>query len=71
MKNKLKTSEFPFVDSAPSYQIPNKIIIFIIGGATLSEARYIRNLNEMNTKISVMLGGSCILNSNDFCFKYL
>lgn len=71
LKGKLKTSEFPFVDSAPSYQVPSKIIIFIIGGVTFSEARFIQNLNQSNPKVNIILGGSSILNSKDFYFKYL
>ena len=71
LKNKLKESEFPYVDSAPTRQTPTKVIVFVIGGITFSEARFVQRINHSKPENLVLLGGSALLNSKDFYFKYL
>lgn len=71
LNNKLRENEFPFIDSARSRGLVNKVIIFVIGGVTFSESRFIHNVNNSERNELVVLGGSSLLNSKDFYFKYL
>mmetsp|Transcript_14048 Transcript_14048/g.50458 ORF Transcript_14048/g.50458 Transcript_14048/m.50458 type:complete len:188 (+) Transcript_14048:1411-1974(+) len=67
------STEFELRDSKP----PQHLLVFIIGGVTYEEARYVAQVNEANQGFQVTLGGTSILNSKMFvrdltkalCFK--
>jgi vacuolar protein sorting-associated protein 45 len=65
MKGKLKDSQFPLVSSHSSNK-PSEVVIFIVGGATFEEATKIAEFNRANPSMRVILGGSCVHNSNSF-----
>mmetsp|Transcript_21447 Transcript_21447/g.55201 ORF Transcript_21447/g.55201 Transcript_21447/m.55201 type:complete len:634 (+) Transcript_21447:87-1988(+) len=86
-KNKLAESHYPYVASYGQLPQPNRsrpaqeVIVFIVGGATFEEARYVAQFNEQNRQavaagassstgvtqpMRVVLGGTSILNSAAF-----
>ena len=64
-KGKLKDSQFPLISNSSSGR-PNEVVVFIVGGATYEEATKVAEFNKANPGMSVVLGGSCIHNSNSF-----
>lgn len=51
---------------------PQDIIVFIIGGATFEEARYIAQLNAATPGVRIVLGGTTIHNSTRYaCNMYI
>ncbi|SAL95277.1 hypothetical protein [Absidia glauca] len=68
IKARLKETDYPFADG--TYQQPRErpqdIIIFMIGGTTFEEARYVAQLNATVPGIRIVLGGTCIHNSTSF-----
>lgn len=68
IKARLKDTDYPFVEGSiqPQRERPQDIIVFICGGATFEEARYIAQLNTTTPGIRVVLGGNCIHNSKSF-----
>lgn len=68
IKAKLKDADYPFVTDGTQFarERPQDIIVFISGGATFEEARYIAQLNSSTPGIRVVLGGNCIHNSKSF-----
>ncbi|KAF9161151.1 vacuolar protein sorting-associated protein 45 [Actinomortierella ambigua] len=65
LKVKLKESSYPFVEGT-SRDRPQDIIVFIVGGATFEEARYVATLNASTPGVHVILGGTTIHNSRSF-----
>lgn len=47
---------------------PQDIIVFIIGGATFEEARYIAQLNAATPGVRIVLGGTTIHNSTRYTY---
>lgn len=64
-KGKLKDSQFPLITNSSSGR-PNEVVVFIVGGATYEEATKVAEFNKANPAMKVILGGSCIHNSNSF-----
>jgi len=64
-KGKLKDSQFPLISNSSSGR-PNEVVVFIVGGATYEEATKVAEFNKANPGMKVVLGGSCIHNSNSF-----
>lgn len=71
-KGRLKETTHPFID-APGLNItvaskdrPTEIIIFIIGGVTYEEARYINQLTNSQPGLKLLLGGTHVHNSGSF-----
>ncbi|KAG0164523.1 vacuolar protein sorting-associated protein 45 [Apophysomyces sp. BC1015] len=68
IKTRLKEASYPYVDS--QYQIaherPQDIIVFMVGGATFEEAKYIAQLNATTPGVRIVLGGTCIHNGKSF-----
>ncbi|KAI9493739.1 Sec1-like protein [Zychaea mexicana] len=65
---RLKETSYPFV-SGQSQAIRERaqdIFVFIVGGATFEEARYVAQLNAATPGVRVVLGGTCIHNSSSF-----
>ncbi|CAO3662748.1 unnamed protein product [Rhizopus stolonifer] len=68
IKARLKDTDYPLING--NLQIPRErpqdIIVFMCGGATFEEARYISQLNESAPGVRIVLGGNCIHNSKSF-----
>ncbi|KAF7722168.1 vacuolar protein sorting-associated protein 45 [Apophysomyces ossiformis] len=68
IKARLKETSYPFMDS--QYQAvrerPQDIIVFIVGGTTYEESKYIAQLNATTPGIRIVLGGTCIHNGKSF-----
>jgi|AntAceMinimDraft_1070359.scaffolds.fasta_scaffold127332_1 vacuolar protein sorting-associated protein 45 len=69
-KGKMKESDYPYVSAAQRSGSrdtkPKDILVFIIGGVTYEEARFVAQLNESGQGGHITLGGTTILNSGDF-----
>jgi vacuolar protein sorting-associated protein 45 len=65
-KGKLKDSQFPLISNSSSSGRLNEVVVFIVGGATYEEATKVAEFNKANPSMRVILGGSCIHNSNSF-----
>lgn len=66
--SRLREATFPLA-AAPSSQTsvkPSEVIVFIVGGATFSEATKVAQFNRDNPSMRVVLGGSCIHSSRSF-----
>jgi vacuolar protein sorting-associated protein 45 len=66
-KGKAKDSDYPYVRSTGNSDTrPQDLLVFIIGGITYEEARFIAQMNESGQGVHVTLGGTTILNSRMF-----
>lgn len=75
-QDKLDPVSYPYMaatqDDAVSYQAafkrspPREVIVFIVGGSTYEESKSVRDWNERNPGMRVILGGSAVLNSDTF-----
>ncbi|KAI8335084.1 Sec1-like protein [Chlamydoabsidia padenii] len=65
IKARLKDTDYPFADGTHQQprERPQDIILFMIGGTTFEEARYVAQLNATVPGIRIVLGGTCIHNS--------
>ncbi|CAG8796170.1 28788_t:CDS:10, partial [Dentiscutata erythropus] len=59
MKGKLKETSYPFVGSATKDR-PQDIIVFMVGGVTYEEARYVAQINASTPGVRIVLGGTTI-----------
>lgn len=66
LAGKLKNTTFPFVEAASYKNKYKTIVAYIVGGVTYEEAQYVHTLNESNSGVRVILGGSTIHNSRSF-----
>jgi len=70
LKGGLSEAAFPQIgsDAPPSSKkrAPTEIIVFMMGGVTFEEARYVAEMNTANPGVRVMLGGTTIHNSTSF-----
>lgn len=69
IKAKLKDTDYPCVDSNAQFaarERPQDIIVFMCGGTTFEEARYIAQLNASTPGVRIVLGGNCVHNSKTF-----
>lgn len=64
LQNKLNERDFPYM-SGNTPDLPDNIIVFMIGGATFEEAREISEFNK-TSQCNIILGGSTIHNSKTF-----
>jgi vacuolar protein sorting-associated protein 45 len=69
-QNKLKTTSYPYTDSASAaagakskYRL---ILLYVIGGITYEEVLAVENFNNANAGVRVVIGGNCIHNSASF-----
>ncbi|CAD7963568.1 unnamed protein product [Amoebophrya sp. A120] len=67
IKGKLRESEFPFTPGmfASSKDRAPNILVFVVGGCTLEEARDLADLAK-EQRCSIVLGGSCLHSSKTF-----
>ena len=63
-KGKLKDSQFPCT-SGTHREKPSDVIVFILGGCTYEEELRVAAMNEKGD-VNVLLGGSCLQNSQLF-----
>mmetsp|Transcript_87693 Transcript_87693/g.174037 ORF Transcript_87693/g.174037 Transcript_87693/m.174037 type:complete len:569 (+) Transcript_87693:119-1825(+) len=70
-KGRLKESSYPFLEGCRCDPLPQRLLVFVVGGTTYEEARDVAELNkpsdggrERNWKI--VLGGTTIHNSHSF-----
>ncbi|KAF9297542.1 vacuolar protein sorting-associated protein 45 [Linnemannia elongata] len=66
LKMRLKEASYPFVEGTTSRDRPQDIIVFMVGGATFEEARYISMLNSTTPGARIILGGTTVHNSRSF-----
>ncbi|KAG2205779.1 hypothetical protein INT47_003962 [Mucor saturninus] len=68
IKARLKDTDYPFVTENAQYarERPQDIIVFMVGGTTFEEAKYIAQLNASTPGIRIVLGGNCVHNSRTF-----
>ena len=66
-KGKLKDSYYPLISAASNSSTRfNEVIVFMVGGATYEEALAVAEFNAANPTMRVVLGGSCVQNSQSF-----
>ncbi|KAG0304510.1 vacuolar protein sorting-associated protein 45 [Dissophora globulifera] len=65
LKMRLKETSYPFVENptAAGRDRPQDIIVFMVGGATYEEARFVSMLNAATPGARIILGGTAIHNS--------
>jgi len=70
IRGRLPPSAYPFIDAAPQVQARpvQHVIVFVIGGVTYEEQVAVYRLNgtELAQGVNVLLGGSCIHNTQTF-----
>ncbi|OZJ04566.1 hypothetical protein BZG36_02705 [Bifiguratus adelaidae] len=67
LKNRLRDTSFPFIDGGEvTREKPQDVIIFMVGGTTFEEAKYIAQLNATTPGTRFVLGGTCVHNSTSF-----
>ncbi|KAJ8660388.1 hypothetical protein O0I10_003845 [Lichtheimia ornata] len=68
IKARLRDTTYPYIPGQAQAvrERPQDIIVFIIGGATFEEARYIAQLNAATPGVRIVLGGTTIHNSTSF-----
>ncbi|CDS02676.1 hypothetical protein LRAMOSA00081 [Lichtheimia ramosa] len=68
IKARLRDTTYPYLPGQAQSvrERPQDIIVFIIGGATFEEARYIAQLNAATPGVRIVLGGTTIHNSTSF-----
>ncbi|CAG8561550.1 7645_t:CDS:10 [Diversispora eburnea] len=65
LKCKLKETSYPFIEGGTKDR-PQDIIIFMVGGATYEEARYVAQVNSTTPGVRIVLGGTTVHNSQRF-----
>ncbi|CEP11802.1 hypothetical protein [Parasitella parasitica] len=68
IKARLKDTDYPYIsnDNSMLRERPQDIIVFICGGTTFEEARYIAQLNATTPGVRIVLGGNNVHNSKSF-----
>lgn len=69
IKARLKDNEYPHVANDGNQLVrerPQDIIVFVCGGTTFEEARYIAQLNATTPGVRIVLGGNNIHNTRSF-----
>lgn len=62
----LDEEDFPFQSQGHEIQYPTEVVLFIVGGATYCEAAAVAHYNKTHSGKRVVLGGSCLHNSDSF-----
>uniref|UniRef100_A0A7S0LML6 Vacuolar protein sorting-associated protein 45 n=1 Tax=Coccolithus braarudii TaxID=221442 RepID=A0A7S0LML6_9EUKA len=70
LKATLSENTFPYMGAEPQAaskkKAPTEVIVFLLGGATYEEARYVAEMNTANPGVHVTLGGTTIHSSRSF-----
>ncbi|KAK7841797.1 vacuolar protein sorting-associated protein 45 like protein [Quercus suber] len=62
-KGRLRDVDYPYVGNHFQQGRPQEVVIFIVGGTTYEESRFVALQNASNSGIRFILGGSVVLNS--------
>ncbi|KAG5457305.1 MAG: Sec1-like protein [Olpidium bornovanus] len=65
VRSRLKDSSYPFVEGSTKDK-PQDIIVFVVGGVTYEEARYVAQFNADTPAVRVVLGGTAVHNTTSF-----
>lgn len=66
-KGRLKEQTHPFVEGGGvTREKPQDVVVFIVGGVTLEEAKSVAQINASTPGLRVVLGGTGVLNSAMF-----
>lgn len=63
LKGKLKDSSFPVCGNTNSPLKISEIIVFFVNGVTFEEAKWVSQFNSQNNGVKIVLGGTCIHNT--------
>jgi len=63
---RLRDIDYPFALGGPTKDVPQEIIVFVVGGVTYEEALTVHEFNSSGSGVRVILGGSFIHNSKSF-----
>ena len=67
LKGRLKEADYPHVGEVfPKDGKSHHVILFLVGGVTYEEARFVANANQSRQGLRVILGGTTITNSQAF-----
>lgn len=68
IKFKLKEAEYPSIGIVDHKNVahPQELVVFILGGITFEEARFVSQINKSGQGINIILGGTKVLNSSTF-----
>jgi len=66
LAGKLRDTEYPFAFGSQTRDVPQDIIIFMLGGITFEEAFTVHEYNASNSGVKIILGGTSIHNSKSF-----
>lgn len=64
VRGKLAREKYPFVGKPQ--QDPTNIIVFVIGGVTMEEARFVGEFNRNSSERKIILGGTSTINPKRF-----
>ncbi|XP_065636766.1 vacuolar protein sorting-associated protein 45 homolog isoform X2 [Quercus suber] len=70
-KGRLRDVDYPYVGNHFQQGRPQEVVIFIVGGTTYEESRFVALQNASNSGIRFILGGSVVLNSKSTFLKDL
>jgi len=65
----LSDAVYPFVGGdvhSTKRKPPTEIVVFMVGGATYEEARFVAEMNAANPGVRIILGGTCMHNCASF-----
>mmetsp|Transcript_29643 Transcript_29643/g.75321 ORF Transcript_29643/g.75321 Transcript_29643/m.75321 type:complete len:637 (-) Transcript_29643:127-2037(-) len=72
-KGVLAETLYPYLPSAEAAAgagakkaAPTQILVFMLGGVTYEEARYVAEMNQANPGVRILLGGTCVHNCSTF-----
>ncbi|XP_017981740.1 PREDICTED: vacuolar protein sorting-associated protein 45 homolog [Theobroma cacao] len=65
-KGRLRDVDYPCVGNHFQQGRPQEVVVFIVGGTTYEESRFVALQNASNSGIRFILGGSAVLNSKRF-----
>merc|ERR1740130_2484856 len=72
-KGVLAETLYPYLPSAEAAAgagakkaAPTQILVFMLGGVTYEEARYVAEMNAANPGVRILLGGTCVHNCSTF-----
>lgn len=67
-KGKMKETDYPYISTThgPKEAKPQEVFVFVIGGVTYEEAKFVAQMNESGQAYHITLGGTTILNSTDY-----
>ncbi len=67
-RGKAKDSDYPYINRTRGAKDakPKEILVFIAGGITYEEARFVAQMNDSGQGVHVILGGNTVLNSSMF-----